>query len=58
MPDGRVWSESYPWTQNGIVYFPLAAMRTLYVLTDEERAELNALRSSRWVPVLVEKDGQ
>jgi hypothetical protein len=42
--------ESYPWTQRGIVYFQRAAMRLLYVLTEDERAELRALHCSRWVP--------
>jgi hypothetical protein len=38
----------YPWHCRGIVYFPLSAMRTLYVLTPEERAELLALRTTAW----------
>lgn len=40
---------TYPFFDRGIVYFPLSAMRTLYVLTDAERAELLALRTSRWI---------
>lgn len=42
--------QSYPWEQRGIVYFPLMAMRTLYVLSPDERAELLALRVSNWKP--------
>ena len=42
---GRDW---YPWHCGGIVYFPLAAMRTLYVLTPEERADLLARRTTAW----------
>jgi len=46
--DGVIRCETYPWEQNSIVYFPLSAMRTYYMLTDAERAELRALHLSRW----------
>jgi len=42
--------QSYPWEQKGIVYFPLAAMETLHVLTASDQAELRALRKSDWQP--------
>lgn len=38
-PRAVTWHE-YPMHDRGIVYFPLAAMRTLYVLSADERAEL------------------
>jgi hypothetical protein len=41
----------YPWEQRGIVYFPLDAMRTLYVLNETERDELLGLRRSGWQPI-------
>lgn len=40
--------KSYPWEHKGIVYFPISAMRTLYVLSENERAELLGLRCSNW----------
>ena len=40
--------EGYPWEQHGIVYFPLSAMRKLYVLTEQDRGELRGLRVSGW----------
>jgi len=53
VPSDDAWAggcEAYPWEQRGIVYFPLSAMKTLYVLTDAERAELLKLRTSKWTP--------
>jgi hypothetical protein len=57
-PEGVVWlngkafghggCQSYPWTDRGIVYFPLSAMRVLHVLTAEERAEILAKRTTGW----------
>jgi hypothetical protein len=41
--------KSYPWTCNGIVYFPLSAMRVLYALTREEREALWPLRQTMWI---------
>lgn len=41
---------AYPWHCGGIVYFPLEAMRTLYVLNETERGELLALRTTAWRP--------
>jgi hypothetical protein len=52
-PPEESWAggcEGYPWEQRRIVYFPLSAMRTLYVLTDADRAELIKLRRSNWKP--------
>jgi hypothetical protein len=49
LPNGeRFGGGSYPWVSGGIVYFPLEAMTTLYVLTPADRERLLALRTTRW----------
>jgi hypothetical protein len=48
-PSGRPFPEAYPWTQKGIVYFPLSIMRPIAELSDEQCRQLEALRSSAWV---------
>ncbi|HZD63207.1 MAG TPA: hypothetical protein VE200_10485 [Xanthobacteraceae bacterium] len=51
LPNGEqvcVGGACYPWHCRGIVYFPRDAMRTLHVLTEGERKELLALRTSAW----------
>lgn len=44
----RAGCASYPWDQNGIVYFPRSIMREMHVLSDDDRSELLKLRVSQW----------
>lgn len=45
---------SYPWYQNGIVYFQYSTMRVFYVIPEEKRQELLKLRVSNWKPGVTE----
>jgi len=48
LPNGQRFGESYPWTDRGIVYFLRSSMKTLHVLTEEQRAEILAKRTTGW----------
>ncbi len=44
------YSHSYPWTQEGITYFPLVLMTSFWRISQDNVAKLREMRRSSYVP--------